>query len=166
MHLYVDPISTKCLPVLLFAAEHGHPLQITAMHLSKGDHLGPQYGLLNLLPDYAFSNPTTQADFLRRAEQRAPKWFAILDTHWLSNSQFLCGPELTIADYLGSCYVAISDLVGFDLTPYPNVRRWMSTMEARPSRSEARREWNEFRASLLAQRAAARGGGSLRASGT
>ncbi len=222
MRLYVDPITTTSLPLLLFAAEHGHPLQITAVRLLNGEHLTAQYGALNpnrcvpvlqdedftltecsailkyladklhsasyprdlrsrarvnqamdwfntgfyrdvgygavyprLLQEHAFANPATQIDFLTRAEKRAAKWFAILDQHWLREPGFLCGADVSIADYLGSCYVAITDLVGLDLTPYANVRRWMSIMEARPAWREVRGEWNSFRDTLAAQRAPA-----------
>jgi glutathione S-transferase len=215
MRLFVDPITTTSLPLLMFAAEHGHPLQVTCVRLSNGEHLAPRYVALNpnksvptlqdedfvltecsailkyladklgsptyprelrsrarvnqlmdwfntgfyrdvgygavyprLLREYAFANPATQADFLTRAEQRAARWLAILDEHFLRDPGFLCGPDLTIADYLGSSYVAITNLVGIDLGSYPNVRRWMSTMEARPAWQEVRGEWNQFRSSL------------------
>jgi glutathione S-transferase len=108
-----------------------------------------------LLHEHAFTNPSTQADFLRRAEQRAAKWLALLDQHGLRETGFLCGADLSIADYLGSSYVSITELVGFDLTPYPNVRRWMSTMQARPAWQEVRGEWNAFRDTLAEQRASA-----------
>lgn len=222
MRIYVDPITTTSLPLLLFAAEHGHPLQVTPIRLFDGEHLSARYRAVNpnrcvpalqdddfvltecsailkyladklhsatyprelrararvnqlmdwfntgfyrdlgygvvyprVLRQYAFDNPATQADFVRRGERSASKWLAILDEHWLREPGFLCGAGISIADYLGSSYVAITDLVGFDLTPYPNVRRWMGTMQARPAWNEVRREWNAFRASLSAPSASA-----------
>ncbi len=112
------------------------------------------YGVVypRLLPQYAFSNPTTHADYVRRAEQRAAQWLTILDEHWLGERAYLCGADITIADYLGSSYVAICELVGLDLTPYMNVRRWINTMKARPAWDEVRGEWNAFRRSLAPQR--------------
>lgn len=39
MRVYVDPITTTSLPVLLFAAEHRHPLQVTFVRLSSNEPL-------------------------------------------------------------------------------------------------------------------------------
>ena len=73
---------------------------------------------------------------LRRGEERAAARLAVLDSYWLRASDFLCGSGPTIADYLGSCYVAIAEWVSFDLTLYGNVLRWMSAMKVRPSWGE------------------------------
>jgi glutathione S-transferase len=86
-----------------------------------------------VLPDYRFDNPATQADVLARAAQRAAKWLRILDTCYLAEAGYLCGDEPTIADYLGACYVTLGDWIGYDLSPYPNVSRWLKAMRARPS---------------------------------
>jgi glutathione S-transferase len=222
MRVYVDPITTTSLPLLLFAAEHGHPLQVTRVRLFDNEHLTAQYVALNpnkcvptlqdedfvltecsailkyladkldsatypkdlrararvnqlmdwfntgfyrdvgygtvyprLLPEYAFSNPTTQAEVLRRGEERARKWLTILNEHWLRGNAFLCGAEISIADYLGSSFVAATELVGLDLSPYRNVRRWMDLMRARAAWAEVRGEWDAFNATLAAQRVSA-----------
>jgi glutathione S-transferase len=211
MKIFIDPITTTSLPVLMFAAEHANPIQISMVRLLNGEHLTAEYGALNpnrcvptlqdedfvlteasailkyladklhsptyprelrararvnqamdwfntgfyrdvgygavyprLVPEHAFANPTTQADVLRRAEGRTAKWFSILNNSWLRGSGFLCGSDISIADYLGSSYVAITELVGLDLTPYSNVRRWMSAMQARPGWREVHGEWNAF----------------------
>lgn len=222
MRIYIDPITTTSLPVLLFAAEHANPLQIHLVRLMNGEHLTAEYGALNpnrcvptlqdedfiltessailkylaeklhsptyprelrprarinqamdwfntgfyrdvgygavyprLLPEHGFTNPTTQADFLTRAEERAARWLSVLNKSWLSESGFLCGPHISIADYLGSSYVAITELVGLDLTPYSNVCRWMSAMKSRPGWREVRGEWNAFRNTVAPPRSPA-----------
>jgi glutathione S-transferase len=98
-----------------------------------------------------FANPVTQADVLRRGQERAAARLAVLDNHWLRDSNFLCGSGLTIADYLGSCYVAIAEWVSFDLTLYGNILHWMSAMKARPSGEKTHRDWNAAKASRRAQ---------------
>ena len=32
-----------------------------------------------------------------------------------------------------ACYVTLGELIGFDLTPWPRVQRWIAAMKARPS---------------------------------
>lgn len=47
MKLYCDPISTTSRPVLLFAAEHGLPLEIVHLDLMAGGQKDPAYLALN-----------------------------------------------------------------------------------------------------------------------
>jgi glutathione S-transferase len=111
------------------------------------------YGLVyqKALPKFHFSNPVTQTDMLRRNEERSVKWLRVLNDHWLRAGGFVCGPELTIADYLGSCYVAIVEWIGYDIGSYSNITRWMSTMTSRPSWEKTHAEWNARTAVLRTQ---------------
>ena len=120
---------------------------------NTGFHRDLGYGVVypQILPHCAFANPVTQADVLRRGEERAAAKLAILDSHWLRDAEFLCGSGPTIADYLGSCYVAIAEWVSFDITLYNNVSRWMSAMKARPSWENTHGDWNAMTAILRAQ---------------
>jgi glutathione S-transferase len=111
------------------------------------------YGLVyqQALPKFHFSNPITQADVVRRNEERSVKWMGVLNDHWLGAGGFVCGPELTIADYLGSCYVAIVEWIGYDIGSYSNIAWWMSAMKSRLSWQETHVEWNARAAVLRAQ---------------
>ena len=63
-------------------------------------------------------------------EQGARNWLQILNDHWIGpNGQYLCGNELTIADYFGAAVVSIGELVGSDFSAYPNVGRWLGNMK-------------------------------------
>ncbi|HEX5379362.1 MAG TPA: glutathione S-transferase family protein [Phenylobacterium sp.] len=101
------------------------------------------YGLVysRILPEYGFANPMTQADLLRRAQERSERWLAVLDAG-LADQSFLCGDAPTIADLMGASYVSIGDWIGFDLSPWPNVGRWMSAMRERPCWTETHEAWN------------------------
>ncbi len=55
-----------------------------------------------------------------------------LDTGWLTQSRFLTGAQLTLADF--AAYVEIGQLQPgftnvFDFEPFPNVRRWLDEMK-------------------------------------
>jgi len=157
-----DFVLTECSAILKYLAEKAssrtYPKDLKARArvneamdwFNTGFYRDLGYGVVypQILPDYAFANPVTQADVLRRSEQRAAARLAVLDSHWLRNSDFLCGSALTIADYLGSCYVAIAEWVSFDLTGYGNVSRWMRAMKARPSWEKSHGDWNAMKASL------------------
>jgi glutathione S-transferase len=82
---------------------------------------------------HGFANPATQADVVDRGKEKAAARLEILNDHWLRKGGFLCSPELTIADYLGSSFIAIGDWVDYDLSGYPNIVRWMDATKARPS---------------------------------
>lgn len=63
----------------------------------------------------------------------APRWLKILDERMIGDDAFVCGGEITLADYLGSAFVTLGEPVGFDFSPYPNIRRWLGRMKALPS---------------------------------
>lgn len=64
--------------------------------------------------------------------EHSPRWLKVLDAQ-LDGRRFVCGDEITLADYLGSAFVSLGDLIAFDLSPWPNVARWMQTMKTRPA---------------------------------
>lgn len=209
MKIYLDPISTTSLPILMFLAENDVKAEIVTVSLFQNEHKAPAYAKINpnlavpaldddgfvltessailkyladkaaspsyprdlkararvnqmmdwfntgfyrdhgyglvygqTLPDYVFANVTTQADTLARAKAKADKWLHVLNDVYLNGRPFVCGNELTIADHMGVSYVSISDWVGYDLSPYPNVVRWMKAMRGRPSWTSTHAAWN------------------------
>jgi glutathione S-transferase len=62
--------------------------------------------------------------------QASAKWLQLLNDHWIGpKNRYLCGDEITIADYFGACLVSIGELIGCELTDYPNVARWLANMK-------------------------------------
>ena len=44
----------------------------------------------------------------------------LLNDHWIGpNKQYLCGNQITIADYFGAGIVTLGELIGCDFAPYP-----------------------------------------------
>lgn len=65
------------------------------------------------------------------AKERAAGWMQVLNDHILGpENAYLCGDTLTIADYFGAPFVALSGVIGSDLGAYPNVKRWLGSMKA------------------------------------
>lgn len=82
-----------------------------------------------LPPDHL---PPRAGDMVAYGAQASQRWLNVLDAQ-LKGKAFVCGDQITLADYLGSGLVSLGDLVGFDLTPWPNVARWMAAMKGRPA---------------------------------
>jgi glutathione S-transferase len=62
-------------------------------------------------------------------KERAAGWFKILDDYWIGPSkQYLCGDQITIADYFGSCLATLGEVIRCDFSAYPNVERWLNNM--------------------------------------
>ena len=57
-------------------------------------------------------------------------------------NKFLCGDQITIADYFGANIVTLGELIGADLSAYPNVQRWISAMKSLPSWDQANAVFN------------------------
>ena len=64
------------------------------------------------------------------ASERARNWLSLLDKHWIGpTNNYVCGKDITIADYFGVCLVTLGEIVRVDYTPYPNVQRWIGNMK-------------------------------------
>ncbi len=63
-------------------------------------------------------------------KERAQGWLKILNDHWLGpDKPYLCGNEITIADYFGVCLLTLGEVIGCDFAAYPNVQRWVANMK-------------------------------------
>lgn len=154
-----DFVLTEVSAILKFLAE-GHASYPSEPHarakvhqwmdwFNIGFYRDHGYGLVysQIIPDYRHANPITQADIIERAAERSARWLGILDLA-LGETPFLCGEAPTIADFLGVSYVTLGDWIGFDLSYWPQVRRWVAAMRARPSWTDTHDAWNSMVAML------------------
>jgi glutathione S-transferase len=94
------------------------------------------YGFIyaQVFPNQKREGDEAQAAQLKFARDKAKKWLTVLDQNLIGpKKKFLCGDEVTIADYFGACLLAAGDMVRCDLKPWPNVSRWMANMRALPN---------------------------------
>jgi glutathione S-transferase len=80
--------------------------------------------------------PTEEAQRVTVAwgQARAKTWMAVLDQKLLgADKPYLCGQQITIADYYGASFVHLAEVIGSDLSAYPNVKAWLGRMKARPT---------------------------------
>lgn len=113
------------------------------------------YGMVycRLLPNYAHP-PAARAELLECARQRSTRWLDVLDQQIVaSGGPFVLGEGITLADYLGSSYVTLGELVSFDFAPWRNVSRWLATMAARPAWAEVNAAFYGWSSAMRSQAA-------------
>lgn len=94
------------------------------------------YGMVyvQVFPHHKRPSEEAQRATVAWGQERAKRWMTVLDQHLLgSDKPYLCGAQLTIADYYGASFVHLAEVVGSDLSAYPNVKRWLERMKARPT---------------------------------
>ena len=90
-----------------------------------------------------------QAATLERGKERAQAWLKVLDQSVLSpGNNYLCGDAITIADYHAAAYVALAEVIGSDLSAYPNVKQWLARMKALKSWPQVYQVIDGYAASL------------------
>ena len=79
-------------------------------------------------------------------------WFDVLNTHWLGDGRkWLTGDKITVADYSTGSIVALGNAIRFDLTPYPNVRKWLGNVTALKHWNSVSEMLDGYHASLAGQ---------------
>jgi len=94
------------------------------------------YGLVYAQIFPGHKRPTDEAQRVTVAwsQERAKRWMGVLDQKLLgAGKPFLCGSQITIADYYGASFVHLAEVVGSDLSAYPNVKAWLGRMKQRPT---------------------------------
>ena len=94
------------------------------------------YGLVyaQVLPQYIYPDAAVQSATLARAQAKANHWLGILDQSLIgAKNKFVCGNDITLADYFGVCFLTLGEVTHLDYDAYPNVTRWINTMKARPT---------------------------------
>ncbi len=94
------------------------------------------YGLAypQLFPHHRRRSDEAQEATIEWGGQNAKRWLQILNDDWIGpDKQYLCGNQITIADYFGAGLVTLGEVIRCDFSAYPNVRRWLTNMKKQPS---------------------------------
>ena len=105
------------------------------------------YGMVypQLFPHHKRRSDEAHAGAIDWGRQGARRWLQVLNDHWIGpHNAWLCGDEITIADYFGAGIVSIGDLIGCDFAAYPNVRRWLGNMRKLKSWDTVNAMFNGF----------------------
>jgi glutathione S-transferase len=101
-----------------------------------------------VFPHHLRTPEAAQTSLLEWGKAKSEEWLKKLDTHVVGQNKYLCGNEITIADYFGAELIAVGDLIGVSLKRFANVDRWMNTMRALPSWKKVNEAADGFAASL------------------
>lgn len=91
------------------------------------------YGLVypQIFPAHKRPSDELQKGTLTWAKERAQGWLKILDQHIIGpKNKYLCGDQITLADYFGAPMLTLGEAINCDFSPYPNIQRWLKTMKA------------------------------------
>jgi len=107
--------------------------------LNTGFYRDFGYGLVypQIFPHHHRRSDEAHGGTVEWGKSKSKVWLEVLDRHLLgSGNKYLCGNEITIADYLGAGMLSLTELIRCDLTAYPNLARWYDTIKARPNWKE------------------------------
>jgi glutathione S-transferase len=89
------------------------------------------YGMAypQIFPHHKRPSDDVQAATIAWGSERSRGWLTVLDKHWIGANNYVCGNQITIADYFGVCLVTLGEILRVDFTPFPNVQRWLTNMK-------------------------------------
>lgn len=102
----------------------------------------------SILPDFTSMNAISRADIEHMGAVKSRRYLDVLDRHMLAGHDYLCGDEITIADYHGAALANMGTAVDFDFTRYPNVTAWLARMADRPGWEPSFAAFNGFVAAM------------------
>jgi glutathione S-transferase len=109
------------------------------------------YGFVypQIFPHHKRPTNEVQAATLAWGKERAKTWMKVLDEHLIGpKNGYLCGDQITIADYFGVSFVMLGDVVRSDYSAYPNLTRWLGNMKRLKSWNKVNETINGYAASL------------------
>jgi glutathione S-transferase len=139
---------TECSAILKYLADlvdsptYPKPLQARARVNSAMDWFNTGfyrtfgYSLCypQVLPHVKWPDPTAQSLALTAGQAGSRKLLGIMNDHMLGASdRWLGGDGLSIADYFASGILSLGELIGCELSAWPNVRHWYDRMQAQPN---------------------------------
>ncbi len=104
---------------------------------NTGFYMDYGYNLVypQVFPDlYGREPEAAQAATLAWGKDKSAHWLQLLNDHWIGpQHDYVCGNQITLADYMGSGFVTLGELIGQKFDSYPNVARWIHTMKSLPN---------------------------------
>jgi glutathione S-transferase len=102
-----------------------------------------------IFPSHKRPSADVQAATLAWGRERAIGWIKVLDEHLIGpKNGYLCGNQISIADYFGASFVALGELIRGDYADYPNVERWLGNMKRLKNWKKVNETIDGFAASL------------------
>jgi len=109
------------------------------------------YGFVypQIFPTHKRPSAEVQSATLAWGRERAIGSMKVLDEHLIGpKNPYLCGNQMTIADYFGASFVALGEVVRSSYAAYPNVERWLGNMKRLKNWKQVNEAIDGFAASL------------------
>jgi glutathione S-transferase len=93
------------------------------------------YGFIypQIFPFMKRADEVVQAGTIAYGKEKAQGWLKILDEHVIGpRNRYVCGNDITIADYLGAVMIIGGEAITCNLGAYPNISRWLDAMKSLP----------------------------------
>jgi len=100
--------------------------------LNTGFYRDFSYGFLypQIFPFMRRPDANVQAGTVAWGKDKALFWLRVLDESLIGpRNRFLCGDEITIADYLGAMMVLGGEVIHCNFAAYANISRWLGNMK-------------------------------------
>ncbi len=113
------------------------------------------YGVVypQIFPHHKRPTDEVQEATIAWGKERAKVWLSVLNDYWIGpNKQYLCGDQITIADYFGIGLLTLGEIIRCDFTPYPNIQRWVANMKRLPSWGKVNEVFDGFAGSVKDQK--------------
>ena len=105
-----------------------------------------------IFPHVKRRSDEAQAATLEVGKENSKRWLKILNDYWLgANKPYLCGDQITIADYFAIGIVTLGEVIGVDFSPYPNVKAWVARMKKLPNWDKVNEVFNGLVESVKGQ---------------
>ena len=94
------------------------------------------YGMVypQILPHYRRPSDEVQSGTIEWGKDRAKNSLQVLNDHWIGpDNSFLCGDQITIADFLAVGLLTLGEVIRCNFSAYPNVERWLGNMKQLPN---------------------------------
>jgi glutathione S-transferase len=109
------------------------------------------YGLIypQLFPNLKRPTEEQQRGVVAWGKEKSKAWLKILDENLIGpKSAYLCGNDITLADYLGAAYLTAGEVVRCSFDPYPNICRWLGKMKSGPNWEKVNKPFYELAGSV------------------
>jgi len=109
------------------------------------------YGLIypQIFPHLRRPSDEQQAGTIAWGKDKAKGWLKILDEKLIGpKNAYLCGSEITIADYFGAPILTAGETIRCNFSAYPNITRWLNNMKTRPSWTKVNQAFYNLAASV------------------
>ncbi len=96
-----------------------------------------------LFPHQKRRSDEAQAATIEIGKENSKRWLKVLNDYWLgAGKPYLCGDQITIADYFAAGIVTLGEVIGVDFSPYPNVQKWLARMKKLPNWDKVNEAFN------------------------